>query len=103
MLAQVKNTKHTGKASGDKHSEGQGMDLHITVTGKYWRIAYRFAKKQKTLALGVHPDVSLTQARAGRTKARELLASGIDPSAAKHQDKATKLTAGENTFDGSTI
>jgi integrase len=95
----VKNTKHTGKPSGDKHSDGHGLYLHITATGKYWRMAYRFAEKQKTLALGVYPAVSLVSARAGGTKARELLAVGTDPSAAKRIEKTTKLAAGANTFE----
>ena len=95
----VKNTKHTGKPTGDKHSDGQGLYLHITATGKYWRVAYRFAEKQKTLALGVYPAVSLADARAGRTKARAQLAAGIDPSAAKRTEKAAKLATGSNTFE----
>lgn len=74
----VKNTKHTGKASGDKHSDAHGLYLHITATGKYRRMAYRFTEKQKTLALGVYPAVSLSIARAGRTKARKLLAVRFD-------------------------
>ena len=95
----VKNTKHTGKPTGDKHSDGQGLYLHITATGRYWRVAYRFAEKQKTLALGVYPAVSLADARAGRTKARAQLAAGIDPSAAKRTEKAAKLATGSNTFE----
>lgn len=55
---------------------------------KYWRLAYRFAGKQKTLALGVYPDVSLLDARERREAARKLLANGIDPSAAKQEQKA---------------
>lgn len=94
----AKNTKHSGKPAGDKHSDGHGLYLHITATGKYWRLAYRFAEKQKTLALGVYPAVSLADAREGRTKARKRLAEGIDPSAAKRVEKAAKLAEGENTF-----
>lgn len=94
----VKNTKHSGKPAGDKHSDGYGLYLHITATGKYWRLAYRFAGKQKTLALGVYPAISLASARKSRDKAREFLASGGDPSNAKRETKAAKLVAGANTF-----
>lgn len=94
----VASVKHSGKPVGDKHSDGHGLYLHVTATGKYWRMAYRFTEKQKTLALGVYPAVSLAEARTGRTKARELLAVGVDPSAAKRVDKAARLAAGENTF-----
>ena len=55
----VASVKHSGKPVGDKHSDGHGLYLHVTATGKYWRMAYRFAEKQKTLALGVYSAVSL--------------------------------------------
>ncbi|WP_444939583.1 Arm DNA-binding domain-containing protein [Microbulbifer sp. JMSA002] len=39
------------------------MCLLIKPTGsKYWRLKYRFQGKQKTLALGVYPSVSIKQA-----------------------------------------
>ena len=61
----TRNTKHTGAPAGDKYSDGGGIYLHITKAGKYWRMNYRFAGKQKTLALGVYPVVSLAKARQG--------------------------------------
>jgi hypothetical protein len=39
--------------------DGGGLYLLVKATGKYWRFNYRFLGKQKTLALGVFPDVSL--------------------------------------------
>jgi hypothetical protein len=60
--------------------------LHLLVTpkgGRCWRFAYRFARKYKTLALGIYPDVSLERARSRHEFARHLLAHGIDPSALK--------------------
>jgi hypothetical protein len=51
--------------------------------GRYWRYNYRFDGKITTLALGVHPDVSLDKARARHQVARTLLADGVDPSARK--------------------
>jgi len=50
---------------------------------RYWRFNYRFNGKQKTLALGLHPDVSLEKARARHQVARTWLADGIDPSVRK--------------------
>jgi hypothetical protein len=79
----VKNVKPTGSKAGEKHADGQGLYLHVKGVGKYWRMSYRFVAKQKTLALGVYPAVSLAKARARRDKARELLADGVDPSTAK--------------------
>ena len=67
-----------------KESDGGGLNFQ---SGKYWRMSYRFAGKQKTLALGVYPDVSLKMARQARDRARELLAQGIDPAERKKADK----------------
>lgn len=75
------------------------MYLHVTDVGKYWRLSYRFAGKQKTLALGVYPAVSLAKARARRDKAREQLADGIDPSIAKRVEKQAKADAAAHRFE----
>jgi integrase len=95
----VKGVKPTGSVSGEKHSDGQGLFLHVKPAGKYWRLAYRFNDKQKTLALGIYPAVSLVKARQRRDKARELLADGIDPGAAKKAEKQIKTNAQANTFE----
>jgi hypothetical protein len=62
------------------------LRLYLLVTpngGQYWRYNYRFAGRLKTLALGIHPDVSREKARARHQLARTLLADGIDPCVAK--------------------
>jgi hypothetical protein len=76
----VKNVKPGESAAGDKYTDGQGLFLLVKAKSKYWRMSYRFMGKQKTLALGVYPAVSLAKARQKRDKARELLAEGTDPS-----------------------
>ena len=75
------------------------MYLHAKATGKYWRMDYRFAGKAKTLALGVYPAVSLAKARSRRDAAKELLADGVDPGAAKKQEKVKRTTEAANTFE----
>jgi integrase len=95
----VKNAKHSGKPAGDKYADGQGLYLHIKDAGKYWRMNYRFTGKQKTLALGVYPAVSLAKARQRRDKARELLADGIDPNTAKREEKHAKAAEVASTFE----
>jgi hypothetical protein len=63
-----------------KLSDGGGLQLWITPDGtKRWRIAYRFAGSQKTLAVGVYPDIGLKDARDAREAARRTLAQGQDP------------------------
>ena len=94
----VKNTKPKGSAAGEKYGDGLGLYLHVKEAGKYWRMSYRFTGKQKTLALGVYPAVSLLKARQRRDKARELLADGIDPSSAKQAEKQAQTAAAANTF-----
>ena len=57
----VKQAKQGGKSY--KITDGRGLYLLVKPEGKYWRYNFRFLGKQKTLALGVFPDVSLTDAR----------------------------------------
>jgi len=95
----VRQVKWTCKPSGDKHTDGGGLYLYVTSAGKYWRMKYRFAGKEKKLALGVYPSVSLAKARKRREEARELLADGKDPGAAKREAKAALVVAAANTFE----
>ena len=74
MLTDVaaRNAKFSDKPY--KISDSSGLYLLVKSTGKYWRMNYRFAGKQKTFAIGVYPAVSLVAARKKRDEARELLA-----------------------------
>lgn len=61
--------------------DGEGMYLQVQPSGsKYWRLKYILDGKEKMLALGVYPEVSLKQAREARRTARDLLKAGTDPS-----------------------
>lgn len=83
-----------------KKADGGGMYLEVTPNGsKYWRYRYRWLKKQKLLALGVYPDVSLKEAREKRDLARKQLAAGQDPSTVKRQHRENQLLEAENTFE----
>jgi integrase len=95
----IRQVKHSGAPAGDKHTDGEGMYLLVNKAGKYWRLNYRYLGKQKTLALGVYPEVSLAQARKKREQARELLASGTDPSNAKREERHARVLAAGNTFE----
>lgn len=89
-----RNTK--GGPALKKLSDGGGLQLWVQPTGaRLWRLAYRFGGKQKLLALGVYPATSLADARHARDAAKHLLASGIDPSQAKKQAKATQDALGD--------
>lgn len=96
-----KNARHSNPESKSplKLSDGQGLSLWVLPNGaKYWRLAYRFNDKQKTLALGVYPDVSLKDARKRRAEAKEHLAEGKDPSLEKKKQKAITIQDNANTF-----
>lgn len=83
-----------------KLSDGAGLYLLVRKTGaKYWRLKYRFSGKEKTLALGVFPEVTLADARTQRDEARQLLASKIDPSVSRRAAKAAGNDAEANSFE----
>lgn len=88
----VRTTKPSDKPF--KLTDGQGMHLLINPNGsKYWRLQYRFGGKQKVLALGVYPMVSLGEARRKRDEAKKLVSDGIDPSEKKKADKIEQSEA----------
>jgi integrase len=95
----IRQTKHSGAKAGDKHTDGGGMYLLVNGAGKYWRLNYRFNMKQKTLALGVYPEISLLTARKLRERAREQLALGLDPGAVRKQEKQASVRAQLDTFE----
>lgn len=77
-------------------ADARGMYLEVTPAGgKYWRMKYRVGGKEKRIAFGVYPDVSLAQARERCGQARKLLADGVDPGVLKQANKA----ATENSFE----
>lgn len=83
-----------------KISDGGGLYLLIAPDGaRYWRMAYRFHGKQRTLALGVYPLVSLSDAREQRDEAKKLLAAGADPVQAKRERKRAEKLSAANTFE----
>lgn len=94
----VKNAKPGEKPL--KLTDGGGMFLLIDPKGgKYWRLAYRFVGKQKTLALGTYPEVTLEAARKARDKARQQLKDGLDPGMMRKVDKLTARHKAENSFE----
>ena len=96
--AKVRNTKPSGKPY--KISDGDGLFLLVTPSGsKYWRLKYFFAGKEKLLALGVYPEISLSDAREKRIQARKILAAGGDPGDVKKESKRQLALKVENSFE----
>jgi integrase len=94
----IKNSKPREKDY--KLFDGDGLFLLVTSTGgKLWRLKYRFDGKEKTLALGKYPVVTLMAARERRMEAKRKLDAGIDPVAEKKAEKADIIEQTKNTFD----
>ena len=95
----IRNAKAKDKSY--RLTDSGGMYLEVMPNGsKYWRWKYRFDGKEKRLALGVYPEVTLAAARLKRDTQRKLLKEqGSDPLQARREDKiASKIRAG-NTFE----
>ena len=87
-------------AAPGKHFDGGGLFLHVMPNGaKYWRMKYRFGGKEKLLAIGVFPSVTIAEARRRRDTARIDLRDGTDPGALKQQRKADTEAATDSTFE----
>src|SRR5699024_12844211 len=83
-------------------TDGQGLYLEVRPNGsKYWRYKYRFNGKEKRLAIGVFPEVTLKEARLEHQKARLQLAEGADPSAEKQLAKLMQSVAIADSFERS--
>lgn len=99
-------------AKSVKLFDGGGLYLEVSPAGgKLWRLKYRFAGKEKRLALGAYPEVPLAGrkdadngkrirgARDLRDDAKRLLAEGLDPGQQKRQEKLRRVAAAADSFD----
>lgn len=99
-LTNIAISKATPTDKLQKLSDGDGLQLHITPQGsKLWRMAYRWQGKQKTLAFGAFPAISLAQARDMRAEARRKLANSIDPGQEKKDIKLALRVSQANSFE----
>lgn len=98
-LTDIKVKAAKAKDKTYRLSDEKGLYLEVTKTGrKYWRYKYRFAGKEKKLAIGVYPEITLKAARLEHEKARQLLREGTDPSTNKQELKASIQIEATNTF-----
>ena len=95
-VAAIKAIKPLEKTK--RYADAKRMYLEVTPKGSmYWRMKYDFGGKEKFLALGVYPDVSLAEARVKRDDAKKLISQGIDPNTAKKEAKIVE--SGALTFE----
>ena len=80
--------------------DGEGLYLEVAPSGgKWWRLKYRWAGREKRLSLGTYPEVTLLEARRRRDDAKRTLAAGEDPSAERRSQKMAAGAAATNTFE----
>jgi integrase len=96
--AKVRNAK--AKGNDYKLTDGGGLYLLVSSTGgKLWRFKYAYGGKEKLLALGAYPIVTLSEARQRRADAKRLLDAGVDPSINRKAVKAARNEAAANSFE----
>ncbi len=83
-----------------KLADGGGLSLWVLPAGKYWRWKYRFAGKERLLALGVYPQVTARDARRLRDAAKRQLQDGVDPGTARRAARAQRRLGGDESFAG---
>ena len=82
-----------------RYADAGGLYLEVAATGsKRWFWKYRYATKEKRLALGSYPIVTLKSARFARDDARKLLSTGVDPAQRRQLDKLAHLIDADATF-----
>jgi len=98
-LSELRVSKARPAEKPFKLSDGGGLHVLVTPTGgRLWRFQYRYGGKQKLLAFGAHPEVSLAEARELRERARKELAAGRDPGEVRKVERETAVITATNTF-----
>ncbi|MEX3583675.1 MAG: Arm DNA-binding domain-containing protein [Burkholderia sp.] len=91
-LTDVEIRKNAPREKKYRLADGGGMYLEVHPNGsRYWHLKYRLAAKEKLLALGVYPTVTLKEAREKRENAKKKLSNGIDPGEARQAEKRTLI------------
>ena len=104
-IREIENAKPAGKPY--KLADGGSLCLLVATSGaKLWRWRYRFDGKEKMMAFGEYPAVSLKEARDLHFSARKTLAAGTDPMAerkseaeAKQKETEDQRRQAENSFE----
>lgn len=100
MLTDTEIRKSKARERPYKLADAGGLYLLINPAGqRYWRFKYRHAGKERLLALGTYPGVTLAQARQGRDDAKRLLKDGQDPVTTRKRQRRATESAAANTFE----
>ncbi|HEX9020902.1 MAG TPA: integrase arm-type DNA-binding domain-containing protein, partial [Nitrospirota bacterium] len=98
-LSEQKVKKAKSRQKQVTHFDGGGLFLLVSPSGgKLWRFKYRFGGKEKILAFGKYPEITLADARQKREAARRQIANGIDPGEVRKAQKLAK-DSNETNFE----
>jgi len=99
-LSDIQVSKAKPKDKDYNLFDGGGLYLLVTTTGgKLWRMKYRFEGKERRIAFGSYPEISLADARRRKEEARKLVANGTDPANAKKAQKQAGEDRAANSFE----
>jgi len=99
-LTNIEVQRARSAAKPQRLYDGGGLYLEVSPSGgKLWRFKYRFNGKEKRLAIGIYPAVSIALARKRRDEARELLAREVDPGVHRKTQKAARIERAQNSFE----
>ena len=102
--AQCRNAVCPPERKQARFPDSGGMYLQVSPAGsKRWFLKYRVDGKEKQLAMGSYPDVSLTAARKARDAAKLKKAAGTDPIQARKIEKLKSTTPAANTFKATAL
>jgi integrase len=86
---QVENLTEPGT-----YEDGDGLRLVVKPTGrKSWLFRFQLAGRRREMGLGSFPEVSLKKARQAASAKRSQLSDGIDPLAARDEERAVQRKA----------
>ena len=98
-LTDVTVRRAKGREAPYKLADGGGLYVLVRPNGgRYWRMDYRWAGRRRTIAFGVYPTVSLSDARDKRDQAKKLIAAGIDPGLQRKMDRLASATLPRTRF-----
>jgi len=98
-LTDLKIKKARAKEKPYKMYDSLGLFVLINPNGsKLWRQKYQLDGKERTIAHGSYPAVTLREARTKRDGIRDQLAAGTDPAVQKRLDRIEAETQARTTF-----
>jgi integrase len=98
--ARCKNARCTEGKARERFADAGGLYLEVAASGsKRWFAKYRFSGKERRLALGNYPAVTLKAAREGRDEAKRTRATGADPVQTRKAERLSKAASSATTFE----